>query len=164
MISFDLECTDKHRFEGIFKDYQAFNDQLDKKMIECPVCGDTQIKRLFTGCSIQSGGVKSETADIEKSQNIEAQENIRALQQNNPSQADNKNQKNISEIISALREFVTNNFDNVGKDFAEKARAIYYGVEKERNIYGESTLEEIKELIEEGVNVMPLPVDDKLEN
>ena len=55
MISFDLECSKEHRFEGIFKDYQAFDDQLSREMIECPFCGDLKIKRLFTGCSIQTG-------------------------------------------------------------------------------------------------------------
>jgi hypothetical protein len=143
MISFDLECSNKHRFEGVFRDYNAFNEQLGKKMINCPLCNDSDIKRLYTGCSIQSG---SSSRDDES----------------RPAQRT----PNLFEIIRMAREYITNNFENVGKDFADKARAIHYGIEEERNIYGESTNEEVKELIDEGINVLSLPsVDvDKIEN
>lgn len=140
MISFDLECSNGHRFEGTFKDYQAFDKQLKKKMIDCPVCGDSDIKRLYTGCSIQLASSQQQTV--------------------------NKNEitPNLFEAIKMVREYVVNNYENVGKDFADSARAIHYGVEEERNIYGESTTEEIKELIDEGVNILPLPSVEKLEN
>ena len=59
---------------------------------------------------------------------------------------------------------MVNNYENVGKDFADKAKAMHYGVEKEKNIYGESTPQEIKELADEGINVLPIPSVDKLEN
>ncbi len=140
MISFDLECSNGHRFEGTFKDYQAFDEQLTKKMIDCPVCGESGVKRLYTGCSIQ----------------------VASSQQQDSKQ--NKDNPNLFEAIKMVREYVMNNFENVGKDFADSARAIHYGIEEERNIYGESTTEEIKELIDEGVNILPLPSVDKLEN
>lgn len=142
MISFDLECSNEHRFEGIFKDYKAFDEQLTDKMITCPICRDSNIKRLYTGCSIQSGSPSSKETDL---------------------QLNNKT-PNIFEVIKLAREYVMNNFENVGKDFADTARAIHYGIEEERNIYGESTHEEVKELIDEGVNILPLPSVDKLEN
>jgi hypothetical protein len=142
MISFDLECSNKHRFVGSFKDYQAFNEQLTKGMIECPACGDAKIKRLFTGCSIQSGAGAS-------------------LPDNTLS---DKTAPNIFEMMRIVREYVINNFENVGRDFTDTARAIYYGVEEERNIYGESTPQEIKELIDEGVNVLPILPIDEIEN
>ena len=146
MISFDLECSNKHRFEGSFKDYQAFDEQLTKGMIECPVCSDLKIKRLFTGCSIQPGSGTH--------YNISLPDNPKP----------DKSPQNIFEMMRIVRDYVINNFENVGKDFSDTARAIYYGVEKERNIYGESTPQEIKELMDEGVNVLPIPPLDDIEN
>ena len=58
MISFDLECSNGHRFEGIFKDYQTYDEQLNKKLISCPICNNDSIKRLYTGCSIKSNSSK----------------------------------------------------------------------------------------------------------
>ncbi len=138
MISFDLECGQGHKFEGTFKDYQSFEDQLKRKIISCPLCENTEIKRLYTGCSIQS-----------KSQN-------NAFSNSGP--------PTLFETIKMIRKYVKNNFDNVGKDFADTAKAIHYGIEKQRNIYGESTLEEIKELADEGIPTLPIPQVDKLEN
>ncbi|MBN2401355.1 MAG: DUF1178 family protein [Spirochaetes bacterium] len=153
MISFDLECTNKHRFEGIFKDYQAFDDQLTKKMIECPICGDIKIKRLFTGCSIQPGGTNAAPAEINN-----------GASSDNPSPASNKNTPNIFGMMRMVKEYVVNNFENVGKDFADTAKAMHYGIEKERNIYGESSPQEIKELTDEGITALLLPSIDKIEN
>ncbi len=54
MIAIDFECLNSHRFEGYFKDYQAYRDQHDGLMTSCPVCGLQSVKRLFTGCSINT--------------------------------------------------------------------------------------------------------------
>ena len=71
----------------------------------------------------------------------------------------------ITQMMSHVREHVENNFDYVGDKFANEARAMHYGDSEERDIYGESTLQEAKELIEEGIPVAPIPgVPDKLKN
>jgi len=54
MITIDFECKKQHKFEGIFKDYAAFKEQHESLKIQCPLCGTDEIKRIFTGCSIQS--------------------------------------------------------------------------------------------------------------
>lgn len=138
MISIDFECANAHRFEGCFKDYQAYRDQHDRSMISCPVCGSQSVKRRYTGCSINTGsgnGLQSE---------------------NNP--------YNLFAVIRAFTRYVTSNFDYVGRDFTDLARAIHYGIEKERNIYGESSPGGIQELQEEGINIIPLVDTDKIEN
>ena len=138
MISFDLECSNGHRFEGIFRDYKSYKKQLSDEIIACPLCNTIQVKRLYTGCSIQS---KSSNAISLKDEN-----------------------KNIFEMIKIIEKYVKNNFEYVGNDFAEKSRAIYYGIEEEKNIYGESSRDEINELIDEGISILPLPNLEKLEN
>ncbi|MGE3293631.1 MAG: DUF1178 family protein, partial [Geminicoccaceae bacterium] len=55
------------------------------------------------------------------------------------------------------RAHVVENFENVGERFPEEARRIHYGDAEEREIYGRATLDEAKELVEEGISVRPLP-------
>jgi hypothetical protein len=136
MISFDLECVDGHKFEGIFRDYESFSGQLEKKMVRCPLCDSIDIKRLYSGCSIQARPASKQQPQI----------------------------PNLFELVKKMRKIVTENFENVGRDFPEIARDIHYGHSDERNIYGEATASETKELIDEGIGVVPLPDVEKLEN
>jgi len=62
-------------------------------------------------------------------------------------------------MVKHVREHVKQNFDYVGGNFAEEARRIHYGEADDRNIYGEATPEEARDLIEEGIDVAPLPDD-----
>ena len=71
----------------------------------------------------------------------------------------------ITQMMSRMREHVENNFDYVGDKFASEARAMHYGDSEERDIYGETSLQEAKELVEEGIPVAPIPsIPDKLKN
>ena len=71
----------------------------------------------------------------------------------------------IEKIIKNVRKHVEKNYEYVGNKFADEARAIHYGEKEEREIYGETSIEEAVDLIEEGVNVTPLPgIDPKIKN
>ncbi len=65
----------------------------------------------------------------------------------------------MRQFMTGLRKYVQDNADYVGPNFAEEARKIHYGETEHRHIYGEASLEEAKELVEEGVDVAPLPPD-----
>lgn len=85
-------------------------------------------------------------------------------QLNPDGQKKRKKNKISGSILDQIREFntfVKNNFENVGDTFAEKARAIHYGIEEERNIYGKTTPSEVKELIDEGISILPVFDTDK---
>ena len=76
-----------------------------------------------------------------------------------------KTKKNVEKILKNVQKHVEKNFEYVGDKFAEEARSIHYGEKEEREIYGETTVEEAVDLIEEGVNVTPIPgVSPKLKN
>ena len=76
-----------------------------------------------------------------------------------------KTKKNVEKILKNVQKHVEKNFEYVGDKFAEEARSIHYGEKEEREIYGETTVEEAVDLIEEGVNVTPIPgVSQKLKN
>jgi hypothetical protein len=138
MITIDFECKNQHKFEGCFKDYDAYKKQHDSSFIQCPLCGINEIKRIYTGCSIQ----------VRRSEYTKAE----------------KKNSGFHEKLQEYNRFVKDNFENVGDTFAEKARAIHYGVEEERNIYGKSTLSEVKELIDEGIGILPLSDTEKIIN
>lgn len=138
MISIDFECDKKHRFEGFFKDYAAYETQLSGRMIQCPLCESSEVKRLFTGCSIQSrSSLKSDTTS---------------------------NTPTVVEMLTRIKKYIHENFENVGNSLATTARAMHYGVEEKRNVYGESTPAEIKELSDEGIQLIPLPDVEKIDN
>ena len=67
--------------------------------------------------------------------------------------------RQMQQFATGLRKYVMENADYVGPNFAEEARKIHYGETPERHIYGEATPKEAQELIEEGVDVSPLPPD-----
>ncbi len=138
MITIDFSCDRGHRFTGYFNDHAAFSDQTDRNMISCPLCDSPDVRRLYTGCSIQ----------IRQSPTL-------------------REKAGGSALFNAIREFnrfVRENFDYVGGDFADTARAIYYGIDENRNCYGEATLREIDELAEEGIGILPLIDVDSIEN
>ena len=135
MISFDLECKNGHKFEGFFKDYESFESQMKAGLVECPLCNSRDVKRLFTGCSIQKKSLLSD-----------------------------KKQPNFFEMMRMVESYIKNNFENVGDKFPDVARAIYYGIEEQRNIYGNASKDDMKELIDEGIPVIPLPKIDDIEN
>jgi len=78
--------------------------------------------------------------------------------------AEKQQQKAIAEAtqaaIAEIRKQVESNCENVGNKFAEEARKIHYGETEKRGIYGQASLKETAELVDEGIDVMALPWDD----
>lgn len=133
MIVYSLACTKGHSFEGWFKDSAAFDAQAAKGELVCPVCNSKKITKAPMAPAVSGTKSKGEVSAGE----------LRKMRQ----------------FMTGLRKYVEENAENVGRDFPEEARKIHYGETEERPIYGEASLEEAKDLIEEGVGVAPLPPD-----
>ena len=139
MIKYNLKCESNHNFDAWFSDSSNFDEQNKKNLIFCPKCNSTKIEKNIMAPNIGS----------------KKQSYTNAL----------KTEKNYEKIIKNVRKHVEKNFEYVGNKFADEARAIHYGEKEEREIYGETSVEEAVDLIEEGVNVSPIPgVDPKLKN
>ena len=67
--------------------------------------------------------------------------------------------RQLQQFATGLRKYVMQNADYVGPNFAEEARKIHYGERPDGHIYGETSLEEARELVEEGIDVAQLPPD-----
>ena len=140
MILFDLKCENDHKFEAWFPSSSNYEDQLKKKMIECPYCNSKIIKKslMAPNLNLKSRSKKNST---DKKKDL--------------------SQINIENKIKKFKIFIEKNTENVGKNFAEEARKIYYGEEKARPIRGESTEKESQDLAEEGIPFSKLPWHSK---
>ena len=130
MIRYQLTCKKEHSFEGWFRDSAAYDQQAKKKLISCPVCGSDKVAKAPMAPAV------SKKADL-----AEAASKAKATR----------------EFVLNLRKHVEDNAEYVGKQFPREARAIHYGDAEERQIYGEATLKDARDLIEEGIPVAPLP-------
>lgn len=139
MIKFDLKCSNSHIFEAWFQNSAVYDHQVTANEIICAVCGSTEIKKAPMAPSVPKKGNRQSTGKIAMAENETEQ---------------------VAKVMTAIKEIrsqVEANCDDVGTAFAEEARKIYYGETEQRGIYGQATVDESRELIEEGVPVTPLP-------
>lgn len=130
MIAFDLSCSNGHSFEGWFKDLESFNEQNSKGMITCPFCKSTNISRVLSPVAIKSSQGEGKSREIEP---------------------------DYKKLATGIMEYIQNNFDDVGTDFAKEALKIHYGVAEKRNIRGSATVVEEEILKEEGIKFIKVP-------
>ncbi|WP_345813539.1 DUF1178 family protein [Paraburkholderia sp. PREW-6R] len=128
----DLQCAHGHRFEGWFASAEDFESQQSRKLVACPICGANQVSRLPSAPRLNLSGA-TETKPTAAAEGAQAK------------------------LMRALRE-VLEKTENVGDRFAEEARRIHYNEAPARNIRGVTTPEDARALVEEGIEVMPLPV------
>ena len=140
MIKYNLKCKNKHEFESWFLDSKEFEKLKSKKMIECIYCKSKQVDK-----SIMSPIVLNKDEKIKKDKSLE-------------------NFKKVKKELFKIRKFVEKNFENVGKDFPQEVRNVYYNKRENKNIYGHTTQEQAEELKEEGIDIASIPWVDKIEN
>lgn len=143
MKVFDLLCANDHRFEGWFSSGADFDRQRDAGLIACPMCGDTRVVKVPAASYVNTGA-------SDRSPKPAADEAP------SPEQAQYANLR--SAMLAKVVEYVMKNTEDVGKAFPEEARKIHYGETPERRIRGVATTQEVTELRDEGIDVVPLPV------
>jgi hypothetical protein len=136
MIHYDLKCKQGHFFDGWFSDSEGYEAQRRDSAIVCPQCGSTEVDK-----QIMAPGIK-------KSRKGEAR---RFAAGTDPRMTA------LVEKLRELRRHVEAHADYVGDRFAEEARRIHYKEAEERGIYGEATPDDARSLVEEGIDVQPLP-------
>ena len=133
MIRYALTCDHDHEFEGWFGSSDDYDDQQARGLVECPVCASKQVRKQIMAPAV--AGTKRTVRDLEPA----------------------KMQAMMMEAAGRIRRHVEENFDDVGDSFASEARAIHEGRAEDRGIYGQATPKEVRELVEDGVPVAPLP-------
>jgi hypothetical protein len=132
VIVYRLNCSKGHVFEGWFNSMAAYDEQAAENKLMCPVCNDRKIEKAIMSPAVPStvGERKSAAPDM-----------LRQAKQ----------------FAMGLRKHVEENVEYVGKEFPDEARKIHYGESEERDIYGEASPKEAEALVDEGVEITPLP-------
>ena len=153
MIHYSLKCEFGHEFEGWFKSSADFDAQAGRRAVECPECGSL---------SVTKGVMAPNVARTDERGSLPAGPPMPPGPSNMPVPMAHPGRhmptpKEVETYFAAVRKHVEENFDYVGEKFPEEARKIHYGETDDRPIYGEASPVEAKELIEEGIEVAPLP-------
>lgn len=152
MIVFDLDCRHGHRFEGWFRSHEDFAEQKDAGIISCPECGCEEVTKAFSPPNLGKYGKTPEPLSGLTASGDEAVPQALGAPDLPPHL-----EQELNAVFAKVRAHVESHCDYVGDEFAEEARRIHYGESDSRGIYGEATADETAELIEEGIEVMPLP-------
>jgi len=141
MIAFDLQCSKGHIFEGWFDNLESYEIQNSKKMITCPHCNNNKIRKLLSPVTA-----------------------LKAPSTQNNFQEEKKD-IDYKKLAKEMVNYINNEFEDLGADFAKEALKIHYGVSKERNIRGFATENEENTLKDEGIQFFKVPTiktdDDK---
>jgi hypothetical protein len=141
----DLQCAHSHVFEGWFASEDDFQDQQARGLVQCPLCGDASISKKLSAPRLNLSGAGSDGAATQQ-----------ALALHDPEQA-----QMAQAWLEMGRRLLAETTD-VGSQFAEEARKIHYGEAPERSIRGQTSVREARELLDEGISVLPLMVPEAL--
>jgi hypothetical protein len=135
LIAYSLNCAKGHEFEGWFSSSSAYDEQEKTGKLVCPVCNSRKVAKAIMAPALSTKVGKEKSAPTAGE--------LRRMRQ----------------YMTGLRKYVEENAENVGEKFPEEARKIHYGEKDERPIYGHASLEEAADLVEEGIDVAPMPPD-----
>ena len=159
MIRYALMCAKGHTFESWFQNSAAYDKQAKRGLVECPVCGDAKVEKALMAPKLSGTKKRKRAAPALP---------VPAATADAPATAGDETRTPVAMVspeehefrakLKELREHLTRNADNVGQKFPEEARKMHYGEIEHRSIYGEASLQDAKELFDEGIEVHPLPV------
>jgi hypothetical protein len=157
MIRYALICDRKHRFESWFADSGAYDKQVKRRLVTCPVCGSPKVEKTIMapalGSSTKSQRARSPVLTAESTPHAPAD-----AESKSPVAILSPQERALRGKLKELRDHLTKNADYVGPKFPEEARKMHYGEIEHRSIYGEASPDDAKALAEEGIEFHPLPV------
>ncbi len=138
----DLQCAQQHVFEGWFGSEDDFSSQLQRRLIECPVCGDADINKRLSAPRLNLNHARGESPLLPVAREPVAVD------------------ASLQAAWMALSRQIMAQTDDVGARFAEESRKMHYGETPERAIRGQATRAETESLLDEGIAVLPLLLPD----
>ncbi|WP_322515235.1 DUF1178 family protein [Rhodopseudomonas palustris] len=162
MIRYTLRCDRGHAFESWFQSSSAYDSQVRRKLVECPSCGSVKVEKAIMAPQIV--GRKGRARAPEPVSNEAAASDAQAAPPDNSATENSATpllmaqERELRAKLKELRDHIVKTADNVGERFPNEARKMHYGDIEHRPIFGEASPAEAKALIEEGIDVAPLPV------
>ena len=159
MIRYALVCEKGHAFESWFADSNAYDKQAKRKLVNCPHCGSAKVEKAIMAPRLATskkrkpqGEAPSEVAPAAPTTEAPAAETPAPVAIVSPQEQE------FRAKLKELRDQVLKHAEHVGSKFPEEARKMHYGEIEHRSIYGVATPDEAAELVEEGIEVHPLPL------
>jgi hypothetical protein len=158
MIRYNLHCERGHAFESWFQSSSAYDSQVKRKLVSCPSCGSVKVEKAIMAPQIAR---KDKSGATPPPQPEAAPAEAAPVPSTTPLMM--AQERELRAKLKELRDHVVKNADNVGERFPNEARKMHYGDIEHRPIYGEASPDEARSLIDEGIEVTPLPVlpDDR---
>ncbi|WP_323783416.1 DUF1178 family protein [Leisingera sp.] len=157
MIQYSLKCSEGHSFDSWFQSAAAFDKLAAAGLVSCAVCGGAQVEKAIMAPRVRTGRkAVSAVGEPEQQAARPAAPEAAPAPPAGPGVLSRPAGK-VEQAIADLRKKIEENSDYVGGSFVQEARAMHLGEAPERAIHGEAKLEDARELIEEGVPVLPLP-------
>ncbi|MDH4449420.1 MAG: DUF1178 family protein [Rhodoferax sp.] len=154
----DLQCSAAHTFEGWFGSEQDFCAQVERGLVQCPFCGDATVHKKLSAPRLNLSGAKAPPA--------EAPGELAPRRQGTaplPTQEAEVGQA-LQRAWLRLSQQVLARTEDVGDGFPEEARRIHYGEVPERGIRGKATQAEVRALLDEGIDLLPIAIPEHLKN
>jgi hypothetical protein len=131
VIRYRLQCTDAHEFDAWFASSASYETQLATSRVCCPECGSRAIGKAIMSPHIATG--RGDDAPALGSPDC------------------------YNNIMRDVRRVLLAGSEDVGDRFTEEARRIHYRETKARSICGTACIEDAQALVEEGIEVLPVP-------
>lgn len=147
MIRYSLVCDNGHTFESWFQNSKASEGQLKRGLVACPACDSAKVSKAIMAPAISA---KSRAENI-------------ATPDSQPVALLSEKEHEARRLLKKLHEHVKKNSEHVGEQFPKLARQMHYEEIESRSIYGKAKPDEVRDLLDEGVEVAPLPAlpDDR---
>jgi hypothetical protein len=160
MIRYALRCERDHTFESWFQSSSAYDSQVKRSLVSCPACGSTKIEKAIMAPRIVSKKGRDSAPALPEP--VAASEPAEVIAPG-PTPLLMAQERELRAKLKELRDHIVKNADNVGAQFPSEARKMHYGDIEHRPIYGEASPQEARELVDEGIEVAPLPIlpDDR---
>ena len=158
MIRYALACDQAHEFESWFPSAEGYDAQVARGLVACPMCGSGKVEKQIMAPSIARKERERGAMPVPAPQPHAAE-----VLPPQPMALLSKEEQAFRAMLKAVREHVTKNSDYVGPRFVDEARKMHYGEIEHRSIYGEANPMDAAALLEEGIEVHPLPIapDDR---
>lgn len=150
----DLQCSGGHTFEGWFASEEDFQSQCTRSLVQCPLCGDASVHKKLSAPRLNLSTSRGDQQAVPSerpgmSGAVSAQPFMASMAQA-PVDA------SMAAAWLDLSRRILASTQDVGEQFAEEARKMHYGETQERAIRGQTTLDEARALVEEGIDIMPM--------
>lgn len=172
MLVLNLACEAGHSFEGWFASASDFDSQQQRGLLSCPLCNSAQVRKMPSAprLNLRATASSQVSASGKPIQPVDGGHVAPTAPPVMPA-AGNATGGDIPpmaielqrQVMQAVRTMMANTED-VGDRFATEARRIHYGEAEERGIRGRATPDEARELADEGIDVVALPVPDALKD